>query len=389
MCIPDFVARGRRRLILPSYIELQTAFRSNISALLTCVSWSTLPSVHALCAGLKAYVTAEAADGAEDARKLSGGHGYMSISGLPDLIGATAGGCTFEGENHVMWQQLGRYLVKQVDAIQAGQEADEQTQYLSIKSDNSPCSATDRHFLERSVQFEIYRARAQRLVLKAHWHLRSARKPKSEAWNEHMQLLLSASRAHIEYLILQFFTSLLKSPPTPLSPTLHTALDGLCSLFALSTIINPRTTDALSFIVSNSWGEAYLNTSQLDNIRFLVNELLEQLLPEAARLTDAWDFSDASLCSALGMRDGNVYENVMRWVEQMPINKGGVEGCWRRWVDPILRAGVRERRLGCRKTAGAFLRPVFSFPKKNLGFLHYCPQRKEPREYYIRPGRFG
>ncbi|OSS48556.1 hypothetical protein B5807_06997 [Epicoccum nigrum] len=71
---------------------------------------ATLPSVHALCAGLKAYVTCEAVDGAEDARKLCGGHGYMSISGLPDLIGATAGGCTFEGENHVMWQQLGRYL---------------------------------------------------------------------------------------------------------------------------------------------------------------------------------------------------------------------------------------------------------------------------------------
>ena len=36
-------------------------------------------------------------------------------------------------------------------------------------------------------------------------------KPKSEAWNEHIQLLLSASRAHIEYLVLQSFTSLLTS----------------------------------------------------------------------------------------------------------------------------------------------------------------------------------
>jgi acyl-CoA oxidase len=158
-----------------------------------------------------------------------------------------------------------------------------------------------------------------------------------------MQLLLSASRAHIEYLVLQSFASLLNSPPTPLSPTLHTALERLCSLFALSTIINPRTTDALSFIESNSWGKAYLNSFQLDSIRFLVNELLKQLLPEAVRLTDAWDSSDASLCSALGMRDGNVYENIMRWVDQMPINKGGMEGCWERWVDPLLKAGVKGR----------------------------------------------
>jgi acyl-CoA oxidase len=67
------------------------------------------------------------------------------------------------------------------------------------------------------------------------------------------------------------------------------------------------------------------------------------LLPEAIALTDAWDFTDASLCSALGMRDGNVYENIMRWVEQMPINKGSVEGSWGKWVDPILKCGEREK----------------------------------------------
>ena len=33
------------------------------------------------------------------------------------------------------------------------------------------------------------------------------------------------------------------------------------SLFALSTFITLRTTDALSFIESNSWGKAYLNSS--------------------------------------------------------------------------------------------------------------------------------
>ena len=71
--------------------------------------------------------------------------------------------------------------------------------------------------------------------------------------------------------------------------------------------------------------------------------LLEQLLPEAIALTDAWDFSNASLCSALGMRDGNMYANIMRWVEQMPINKDSVEGSWGNWVDPILAGGERAK----------------------------------------------
>jgi len=32
----------------------------------------------------------------------------------------------------------------------------------------------------------------------------------------------------------------------------------------------------------------------------------------------------------------------MRWVEQMPINKGSVEGGWVKWVDPILKGEARE-----------------------------------------------
>ncbi|KAF1922622.1 acyl-CoA oxidase [Didymella exigua CBS 183.55] len=292
---------------------------------------STLASVHALCAGLKAYVTSEAADGAGEARKLCGGHGFMSISGLPDLIGVTAGGCTLEGENHVMWQQLGRYLLKQVDAIQAGQDADEQVRYLAPEGPSIPCSATDRRFLDTSVQLSIYRHRAQRLVSKAHWLVHSSRKPKSEAWNEHMMLIISASRAHIEYVVLQSFNAIINSPPAPFSPTLETVLERVRSFFALPTIINPRSTDALHFIESNTWGEAYLNTSQLDTIRFLVNELLEQLLPEAIALTDAWDFR---------MR---AYANIMRWVEQMPINRGSVEGSWGRWVGPILNKEDRAK----------------------------------------------
>ena len=86
----------------------------------------------------------------------------------------------------------------------------------------------------------------------------------------------------------------------------------------------------------------YLSSTQLDTIRALVNVLLDELLPDVVALTDAWDFSDASLCSAIGMSDGNVYENIMGWVEQLPINRkawknDGVQPGWKDWVDPVLK----------------------------------------------------
>jgi acyl-CoA oxidase len=249
---------------------------------------SLLPSVHALTAGLKAYVTFEATDGAEDCRKLCGGHGYMVISGLPDIISAVAGGATFEGENYVLWQQAARYLLKQLDRFQDGGDVDAQTQYLTATKDpNEPCIASGKQFLDPDVQLVIYRDRAHRLVLKAHTAIRASSMTPGEAWNEHMMLLISASRAHIEYFVMKSFVDTISSLPENTSPTLHIVLSRLGCLFALSTIINPRSVDALSFFETDGTQPPYPNSSQLDTIRSLVNDLLGQLLPEAIALTDA------------------------------------------------------------------------------------------------------
>lgn len=76
-----------------------------------------LPHIHMLMSGLKAWTTQNAADGAEDARKACGGHGYLVISGLPEIVSSVTACCTFEGENYVLWKQVSRYLMKGVCLI--------------------------------------------------------------------------------------------------------------------------------------------------------------------------------------------------------------------------------------------------------------------------------
>lgn len=310
---------------------------------------SLLPSLHALTAGLKAYVTSEAVDGAEDARKMCGGHGYMAISGLPDIIGALAGGATFEGENYVLWQQVGRHVLKQLDRLQDGDKMEPQMQYLADVDDpNVACIAHGKQFLAQETQLAMFRHRAHRMVVKAHAAIRASCKTPAKAWNEHMMLLISASRAHIEYFTLRSFVDVISELPNDTSVGLREVLKRVCSLFALTAVINPRSVDVLSFVETAANGPPYLSSVQLDTIRSLVNDLLDQLLPESIALTDAWDFSDASLCSAIGMYDGNVYENIMRWVEQLPINQNawknsGVQEGWNKWVDPILKKDMQVR----------------------------------------------
>lgn len=147
--------------------------------------------------------------------------------------------------------------------------------------------------------------------------------------------LVFAARAHIELFVLQSFITHTKTCPDPPSAaTLH----NLRSLFALTAIESPASISASSFVE-----DGYLSFSQVEDVRELVHGLLDKLLPEIVGLGDGWNFSDASLGSALGCRDGNFYERVMGWTRQLPMNvkareEGGVQRSgWERWVGPMVK----------------------------------------------------
>jgi acyl-CoA oxidase len=161
-------------------------------------------------------------------------------------------------------------------------------QYLTdLKDPNVPCIASGAQFLDSEVQLEIYRDCAHRMVVKAHTAIRTSSRTPAEASNEHMMRLISASRAPIEYFVLNSFIATVSSLPDTTSTNLRAVLSQLCSLFALTTIINLRPVDALSFIEASGTQSPYLTSSQLDSTHSLVNDPLDQLLPEAIALTDA------------------------------------------------------------------------------------------------------
>jgi acyl-CoA oxidase len=91
--------------------------------------------------------------------------------------------------------------------------------------------------------------------------------------------------------------------------------------------------------------DGYISQDHLRIICDRVNHLLEKLLPDPVAVTDAWDFSDPSLQSTLGQKDGNIYETMMRWTRQLPLNQaaaattGGVfQPGFEKYTRPILRS---------------------------------------------------
>ena len=59
--------------------------------------------------------------------------------------------------------------------------------------------------------------------------------------------------------------------------------------------------------------DGYLSKQQVMWVRSHIDDLLEQIRPDAVSITDAWDFCDEELQSSLGRYDGNVYEAYTNW----------------------------------------------------------------------------
>ncbi|RAQ50537.1 acyl-CoA oxidase [Aspergillus flavus] len=294
-----------------------------------------LPFMHALSTGLKAWATTIASAGATEARKMCGGHGYVALSGLPEIEGSVSATATFEGENYVMWQQLVVYLFKQVRASCAGQDVDAEVKdyiggvrsYLGDGAFPSRIQSCDKKTLfDGSTLVLIYKKRSQRVLAAAYSSYRDmcSRCSAAEAWNACMMTSLAAGQAFVEYIVLESFVKR-TSPSATRDAPVSQALSHLFSLFALTTITSPTP----SFAAGSFLEHGLLTPDELNEIRVHINELLASLLPNIAALTDAWDFTDSSLCSALGCKDGNVYERLLSWTRQLPANSGrAAEKAW-------------------------------------------------------------
>ncbi|XP_006463429.1 hypothetical protein AGABI2DRAFT_225220, partial [Agaricus bisporus var. bisporus H97] len=284
---------------------------------------SMLPYLHIMSAGLKAYGGQLTADGSEDARRCCGGHGYSVLSGFPDIVTTQASIPVLEGENHVLYQQTARYLIKKAQLVRIGNPGMDvkDLEYLWMGYEDLAagrdrrCSATNDQLFDPSFLLQIFRHRATRSIFECEAALRSSLesglKPRA-AWNRHMMRLIAAARHHVEYYTLESFIRNLEEIQ---DAGVQRVMRHVCRLYALSTIESPNSIGSSSF-----FEDGYISIEQIKAIHEHTNTTLEAVLPDAIGLTDAWNFSDASLASALGRKDGNVYEVLLEWTRQLPMN---------------------------------------------------------------------
>lgn len=93
--------------------------------------FSRMDANHHILSGFKALFSEQSMRVLDETRRVCGGAGYQSNSGLPTLWQNASPNVTLEGENMVMFGQATRYLVKLYRKVQQGKKVPEPFTYLN------------------------------------------------------------------------------------------------------------------------------------------------------------------------------------------------------------------------------------------------------------------
>lgn len=125
--LPEIATAVANRLASSNLLRLYEKTATDISR----QDFSRLPELHALACVVKVSCSYDSAFGIERLRQGCGGHGYLVAANLGSLGSAAAGACTYEGENSVLYLQVGRILIKAWSDVLAGKELMPTLLYLS------------------------------------------------------------------------------------------------------------------------------------------------------------------------------------------------------------------------------------------------------------------
>ncbi|KDP46864.1 hypothetical protein JCGZ_24073 [Jatropha curcas] len=246
--------------------------------------------VHALSAGLKAYVTSYTAKSLSVCREACGGHGYAAVNRFGTLRNDHDIFQTFEGDNTVLLQQVAGDLLKQYkEKFQGGTLAvtwnylrESMNTYLSQPNPVTARWEGEDHLRDPKFQLDAFRYRTSRLLQSVAVRLRKHSKSLGSfgAWNRCLNHLLTLAESHVESVILAKFIEAVQNCPDASS---RAALKLVCDLYALDRIWND---------IGTYRNVDYVAPNKAKAIHKLTEYLSFQVRNIARELVDAFDFPD-------------------------------------------------------------------------------------------------
>lgn len=332
---------------------------------------SLLADVHVASSSLKAYCTKQALDGIEESRQALGGHGFSVYAGFTSVFPDNAPAVTYEGDNFVLMQQVGRAMLKGATELSKDKSAKmtNTTAFLRTLETKgtlpfqAPSSPVDWHKPE--VYSAALQLRAARRVADLVSEIKSGRRFVDLSWD-----CVELARSHAEIVVDTWFSEGVKDDAERYGQRETKWLQKLVCLHALVCIQRDVTPLVLPSakgrgLADYPAGRAILTPESVLHLESAIRGLVEEILPQVIGLTDAFGWSDWELASSLGRKDGRVYESLMAEAEGNPLNHPklaeqvdnehagrygygsanvgrNVSDSWRRHVGPLLRDSARR-----------------------------------------------
>ena len=257
-----------------------------------------------LAAALKSLSTWDALDTLQEAREACGGSGYMAKNRFNQLQSDLDIYVTFEGDNNVLLQLVGKRLLtdyaaefRKLDtgavaryvAKQVGSTALHRSGLRSVAqtfADASDERKSANFFKDPANQKELLAERVDAMVAEVAGNLRGAGKDQAKTaakFNENQDLLIQAARAHGELLRWEAFTRALERIQ---DPNTREVLTWVRDVFALTVI-----EDDLGWYLAHG----RLSMQRARTLPEYINRLLARLRPHAQDLVDAFGYTQQHL----------------------------------------------------------------------------------------------
>ncbi|PIK46197.1 putative peroxisomal acyl-coenzyme A oxidase 3 [Apostichopus japonicus] len=315
--------------------------------------------IHAFSSSSKPLGAWLARDCIQECREACGGHGYLWVNRLGSLRDDNDPNCTYEGDNNVLQQQTGNYLLEVAREVQRGKKIESVMGSLDFLNNMKTIvfhtfnATTESDVMDPKVSIAAYDWLVVYLLKESSHKLERELKSGKDAFtarnDSQAYYLHSLSRAYVERTCLEWFYNYCTDPT--LSPGLAQVLIKLCALFGLWSLQKHLTfcTGPISinhillvpFISSELMSPCQHVTTKsgyisgpnpADIIQSGILSLCSQLKDDAVALVDVFAPPDFVLHSAIGSADGQIYQRLYNAMLQTP---GSVErvSWWQDFVD--------------------------------------------------------
>jgi len=267
-----------------------------------------------LSAALKAYTAEAAIQGVERAKGSCGALGSSPLSGLTEIQANVSETAAFESNNADAYQELGRYLLRDIATLErtgAVECVHSSLAYISNLHQHAKIEWPAPDSLNAASLLEQFTMQTARLLYTTSAQLMDAsekervRLGRRSALNEHALEIVEAGKAHMRLFVLEAFTASVKGIE---DGGLREVMMKLTDLWLLGEM------QGLPGVGSEN---LVRTAEEAVSARERVKGLHKGLVREVVALTDAWGFGDEELGSILGVEDGNLNERLVARMREM------------------------------------------------------------------------